>query len=250
MQYSRDAIDSFQSPKPSSTYSIPFPLFMDLFSEESDSSESQWMVPQSDSDESQWIVPYDTPPRPTSSHSRIDDEKAPQKVSTDLHTNDCPFCSCLINAKHKFLLSMTEVQGLMFHEECQSCSSPDGAQTPLCDFCKHLRLAHLVKCIWKDSGLLSLLIDLNPISRALTRTECDLCDFLTNGTSLPQTGPSEAEIIPATSATMIIDGLAQTRIKGRRGNPPRIFSVNLCIEDHPGTRAMHYDFFFDLLTCC
>lgn len=202
----------------------------------------------SDWEESRWTVP-------------IDDDKDPQKGSTDLHTDDCPFCSCLIrpyilsrtelkvdNPTNFERLTMTRVRHFLFHEECQSCSSPYGAQIPLCDFCKHLRLEHLVWCIWKGrklsevSELFKFLIDLDPTSRALGRTKCNLCDFLTSAISHPKTGVSEVEMTLGTSATLIIDKIQSDlniKIEACRSETTRPYSVRLNVDRHQGTQAMH-----------
>lgn len=221
---------------------------------------------ESDTDESQWTVPYDAlrcPARKSSaSASPINDEQEPQDGSADLHTTDCPFCSWeiwttvhleretkdSIPTTAEDAPSVTQTRHFVFHEECQSCSSPDGAQISLCDFCKHLRLGHLVWCIWENpkvsevSELLKVSIDLDPTSRALSRTKCDLCDFLTNAINLPQTGVSEEGITLETSATLIIDKLGGDliiEIEARRDKTTRPYLVRLNVDRHQGTQAMH-----------
>lgn len=116
--------------------------------------------------------------------------------SDDPQEDKCPFCCYLFWHNGPFK-ARTPAQRIIFHEKCQSCSSPDEAQISLCDFCKHLRWSHLVKCIWRDTGTdwKRISIDLDPKARAQSRTKCDLCDFLADAISLPQTGPSEDKFI-------------------------------------------------------
>lgn len=65
--------------------------------------------------------------------------KRQKLISQDeFYASNCSYCGTMIDTWHVHLAR--------FHEECNTCSSPDAIMPRFCSWWKHLRLEHLYKC--------------------------------------------------------------------------------------------------------
>ncbi|KAI1177389.1 HET-domain-containing protein [Nemania sp. FL0916] len=98
-------------------------------------------------------------------------------------TTRCPGNLCTyFSWRNGFSSEEEDIENLL-HGSCEGCSLQT-EQEPLCDFCRHLRLRHLIMC--RDQEFADLRIDLDlgqykpgsGILRIMSNTCCALCNFL------------------------------------------------------------------------
>lgn len=137
-----------------------------------------------------WKVSYDRMSlSPVQSSPRLSDSDGNSDEDPDIVPDEqCPFCPLLEYCDHELDTDTdgeaytAECRHAFFHEECSSCSTDD---IPLCDFCQHLRLQHLLTCLPQDIPCLWFELRLPPPMDVLNRKECKLCRFLSSAISLP-----------------------------------------------------------------
>lgn len=127
-------------------------------------------------------------PLQSSSTCPFDAKESPDKNLELLPAEGCPFCPYVtIHMEHHASSLEAQWRRELFHEECPSCASVD---IPLCEFCQHLRLPHILMCLPHDTPYRA--IHISPISPigALHCKECAFCQFLVIAAALPLPEPA------------------------------------------------------------
>lgn len=182
-------------------------------------------------DSSLWKVSYDSANcSPIQSSPRLSDADENSDEDPKIVPDEqCPFCSLLEYCDHELDIGTdgeaytAECRHAFFHEECSSCSMAD---IPLCDFCQHLRLQHLLTCLPRDIPCLWFQIRLPPPMGVMNRKECRLCRFLSNAISLPM--PESVWMADLFSAAW---SLYFTRETPRSKNASWSLIVSLCRDE-------------------
>lgn len=108
------------------------------------------------------------------------------------HTQ-CMFCSTsqlsLVGYRHRETdRETTPLDPYQFlHEECSTCRPSDDSEKQLCDFCRHLRLRHILGCesklhveILKKYWSFRLEVDFGGLEAIRSRQNCGLCRLVAN----------------------------------------------------------------------
>lgn len=79
----------------------------------------------------------------------------------------------------------------LLHEQCSTCRPSDDSETQLCDFCRHLRLWHILSCLsefhvdlLQRYGWLKLEVDFGSLEAIRSRQRCDLCRLVADTISI------------------------------------------------------------------
>jgi len=89
---------------------------------------------------------------------------------------DCPLCpSSLFYYKHSESEPTGQERHELFHRPCPACSLAMSQEESICDFCQHLRLKHLIRCVKPETRMGFLF----PLRKGLAEdyivSKCPLC---------------------------------------------------------------------------
>lgn len=131
-------------------------------------------------------------PLQSSSTCPSDAKESPDKNLELLPAEGCPFCPYVdVNMEHHASSLETFHLRDLFLQECQFCASVD---IPLCKFCQHLRLPHILMCLpyctpfkrifWSPFGA--------------DCKECAFCQFFMITAALPLPEPARTALLSST----------------------------------------------------
>lgn len=113
----------------------------------------------------------------------------------------CMLCSTFqlsLVARKSFTEETTPLDLYQFlHEECFTCKRLDDSETKLCDFCRHIRLRHILTCSTEFHSKffgesLVLEVDFGGLEAVRSRRNCSLCRLVADTVSIYAQETSEA----------------------------------------------------------
>lgn len=118
------------------------------------------------------------------SQSNSEDGKSSLSTShsSSHHNERCPegFCSYLYSPESGFNANCDSAYKAtplyVFHTPCETCSEVESE--PLCSFCRHFRLRHLVVCPYPGLQRLSAFFQPSLFTRIMTTKNCAFCSIL------------------------------------------------------------------------
>ena len=91
-------------------------------------------------------------------------------------TEECALCPSSLGYQNYSESEPTqEERHKLFHELCPTCSPAKAQNQSMCDFCQHLRLEHLIKCLKPEIRMPFAFPLQNGLANASIVTECPLC---------------------------------------------------------------------------
>ena len=123
---------------------------------------------------------------------------------------ECALCpSSLIYQIHSESEPTREERHELFHEWCPTCSPAKAQDESTCDFCQHLRLRHLIKCLKPEIRMPFAFPLLNGLANTSVVTKCPLCRTVNHMLMVGLNGDQLAQIKGTNSDIILYLGSAQ-----------------------------------------
>lgn len=108
---------------------------------------------------------------------------------------ECALCpSSLVYQKDSESEPTREERHELFHEPCPTCSPAKAQDESVCDFCQHLRLEHLIKCLKPEVRVQFAFPLQNGLANTSVVPKCPLCRIVNHMLVVGLSGDQLAQI--------------------------------------------------------